>query len=85
MPNSIKRRTETYGNLAILKDKLRGTETRYVYDLADRLVRVEDSAGLTATYEYFCDNAGTRPNEGFSKNDVIKIYPNVRYDGDALK
>ncbi|MBP3686127.1 MAG: RHS repeat protein, partial [Clostridia bacterium] len=46
------------GNLALVRDHDRGTETRYVYDLADRLVRVEDSAGLTVTYEY--DDAGRR-------------------------
>ncbi|MBQ2735788.1 MAG: hypothetical protein IJF33_08155 [Clostridia bacterium] len=51
------------GNLALVRDHDRGTETRYVYDLADRLVCVEDSAGLTVTYEY--DDAD--PKLGFHK------------------
>ena len=40
------------GNLALVEDVENNCSTRYEYDAADRLVRVEDSSGLSVHYFY---------------------------------
>jgi len=40
------------GNLAILQDSRSGITNKYTYDLADRLVKTEDSNGNWFKYDY---------------------------------
>lgn len=47
------------GNLGYAEDLINGVNYRYVYDLADRLVKVNDSQGNTKDYGYDNNNQST--------------------------
>jgi RHS repeat-associated protein len=45
-------RYDASGNLGYKEDKVNGVSFRYIYDLADRLVKIVDSLGNATTYDY---------------------------------
>ncbi|WP_081897103.1 RHS repeat-associated core domain-containing protein [Clostridium sp. KNHs214] len=67
------------GNLANHYDKVNNVNYRYIYDAADRLVKIKDSKGDTLKYGYDEDNNVSSINEKINNNSYVTKY---EYDND---